>query len=78
MIEVRLRDEHGDILAAQHADDFGEASRQRRRDALEGFVQQQEARADRHARASATSFCWPPLSASALRWRIAATSGMRP
>ena len=28
MIEVRLRDEHGDILAAQHADDFGEASRQ--------------------------------------------------
>ena len=46
MIEVGLRDQHGDVLTAQQADDFGEAPRQRRSDALEGLVEQQETRAD--------------------------------
>ena len=72
--------QHGDILAAQHADDFGEPARQRRRHALEGFVEQQQARADherareRHElllaaaqRAAPCARASPPLRASGRR-----------
>ena len=46
MVQVRLRDQHRGRSAAQPGDHFGEADRQRRRDALERLVEQQQPRAD--------------------------------
>ena len=66
-------------LPRSEADDLGEALRQRRRDALEGFVEQQQARADgQRARQRHELLLAAAAAASALRWRISATSGITP
>ena len=70
----RLRHQKRQVLALERTETSDSRSDKRGRYSLERLVEQRQLVPTASARPSATSFCWPPLSSSALRSRISVSS----